>query len=94
MWVWNQVSTAASPFWDQSASEIDISRSVKVCKMHLNLLLLQTMLPDHDIRRHTILAVVEQNDPMHKVSIRITHNMFKKSTNIPSGSIDSPIRNS
>ena len=60
----------------------------------LHLLLLETMLPDRDVRGDPILAVVEENDPIVRSALRQYPNLYATKTYIPSGSIDSPIRNS
>lgn len=68
--------------------------------LRLHLHLLETVLPEGHVGSDTILAVVEEDDPMSHVSADLRNSLDvvsregKSATYIPSGSMDSPMRNS
>ena len=59
--------------------------------MCLDLHLSETVLPDRDERSNTILAVVHENHPTASSLARFPDNCKENITDIPSGSIDSPM---
>lgn len=59
--------------------------------LSLDLHLLATVLPDGDIRSDTILAVVEENDTGHEISIQGFISGQGSGTYAPSGFMDSPV---
>jgi len=63
----------------------------------LNLLLLKAVLPDCDKGRDAIFTIIEEDDPLRMLAmfyIAQTWRLEWLKAHIPSGSMDSPIRNS
>lgn len=81
-------------FVDMLARSLLSSTLSPCCRPNLYLLLLETVLPDSDVRRDTVLTVVEEDDPARYVSHCKPEYSRYSNTHIPSGFIDSPIRNS